>query len=37
MVYAPWHWRYVGVENAYAIRESGLALEEFLALERAKS
>ena len=37
MVYAPWHWRYVGVENACAIRESGLALEEFLALERAKS
>ena len=25
------------VENACAIRESGLALEEFLALERAKS
>ena len=37
MVYAPWHWRYVGVENAGAIRQSGLALEEFLALERAKS
>ena len=36
MVYAPWHWRYVGVENARAIRESGLSLEEFLALERAK-
>jgi len=36
MVYAPWHWRYVGVENAHAIRESGLSLEEFLALERAK-
>ena len=36
MVYAPWHWRYVGAENARAIRESGLSLEEFLALERAK-
>ena len=37
IIYEPWHWRYVGVENACAIRESGLALEEFLALERAKS
>lgn len=36
MVYAPWHWRYVGAENARAIRASGLSLEEFLALERAK-
>ena len=36
MVYEPWHWRYVGVENALAIRASGLSLEEFLALERAK-
>ena len=35
-VYSPWHWRYVGAENARAIRASGLALEEFLALERAK-
>ena len=34
MVYAPWHWRYVGVENALAIRASGLSLEEFLALGR---
>lgn len=32
MVYEPWHWRYVGVENARAIVESGLSLEEFLAL-----
>ena len=37
ITYEPWHWRYVGVENACTIRESGLALEEFLALERAKS
>lgn len=32
MAFAPWHWRYVGVENALAIRASGLSLEEFLAL-----
>lgn len=31
-VFAPWHWRYVGVENARAITASGLSLEEFLAL-----
>lgn len=36
MAYQPWHWRYVGVENALAIRASGLSLEEFLALEQAK-
>lgn len=32
MAYQPWHWRYVGPENARAIRASGLSLEEFLAL-----
>ncbi len=37
MVYEPWHWRYVGVENARAICASGLSLEEFLALEQAKN
>ena len=37
MEFAPWHWRYVGTENARAIRASGLSLEEFVALERAKS
>ena len=37
MVYEPWHWRYVGVDNALVIRASGLSLEEFLALERAKT
>lgn len=26
-----WHWRYVGVENAAAIKASGLCLEEFTA------
>ena len=36
MVYEPWHWRYVGVENALDIRASGLSLEEFRALERTK-
>lgn len=35
MAFAPWHWRYVGVENALAIRASGLSLEEFIALQRA--
>ena len=34
MAYAPWHWRYVGKENALALRASGLSLEEFLALGR---
>ena len=35
IVFEPWHWRYVGVENALAIRASGLSLEEFLALQKA--
>mgnify|MGYP000464789635 CR=1 FL=1 len=35
VVFEPWHWRYVGVENALAIRASGLSLEEFLALRKA--
>lgn len=26
----PWHWRYVGVKYAKAIKESGLCLEEYL-------
>lgn len=26
----PWHWRYVGVEHAGKIKESGLCLEEYL-------
>ena len=30
--FEPWHWRYVGVENAAAIRNSGLCLEEYLGL-----
>lgn len=36
VVYEPWHWRYVGVENAFAIRASGLSLEEFVALQKAE-
>lgn len=35
VVYEPWHWRYVGPENALAIRESGLSLEEFVAVQKA--
>ena len=34
MVFQPWHWRYVGVENARAIAASGLSLEEFLAVNQ---
>jgi D-alanyl-D-alanine carboxypeptidase len=33
VVYEPWHWRYVGVENARAITASGVSLEEFIALQ----
>ena len=29
----PWHYRYVGVENAQRLEESGLSLQEFLARE----
>ncbi len=34
MSYEPWHWRYVGVENAKAIYASGLCLEEFIAINQ---
>lgn len=30
IIYEPWHFRYVGVENAKAIYESGLCLEEYI-------
>lgn len=30
IVYEPWHWRFVGVENAKKIKKSGLCLEEYL-------
>lgn len=29
-IYEPWHWRYVGVENAQKMIDSGLILEEYL-------
>ncbi len=29
IIYEPWHWRYVGIENAKAIYESGLCLENY--------
>lgn len=31
IIFEPWHWRYVGAENAAAIQASGLCLEEFWA------
>ena len=34
-IYEPWHLRYVGVEKALAIRDSGLCLEEFYGLTSA--
>ncbi len=30
IIYEPWHWRYVGVEYAEQIKNSGLCLEEWL-------
>lgn len=30
IVFEPWHWRYVGVEVAKAMKSSGLCLEEYL-------
>ena len=30
IIYEPWHYRYVGEDNAKAIRDSGLCLEEWL-------
>ena len=30
IIYEPWHYRYVGVEVALALRDSGLCLEEYL-------
>ena len=35
MVYQPWCWRYVGVENAKAVTQSGVSMEEFAALQLA--
>lgn len=36
IIYEPWHFRYVGVENAKAITESGLCLEEYVDQNLAK-
>ncbi len=30
VIYEPWHWRYVGVTAAKAMKKSGLVLEEYL-------
>ena len=30
ITYEPWHYRYVGVEAAVKIKESGMVLEEYL-------
>ena len=30
IIWEPWHFRYVGVENAQKIKDSGLCLEEYL-------
>jgi len=31
IMYEPWHYRYVGVENAKAIQAKGMCLEEYIA------
>lgn len=31
IIYEPWHWRYVGAENAARINATGLCLEEYVA------
>lgn len=33
VTYEPWHWRYVGVENAKKIKASGITLEEYLGMD----
>lgn len=30
IIYEPWHWRYVGVENAAKINDSGLCFEDYI-------
>ena len=34
ITYEPWHWRYVGVDNAKAMNARGLCLEEFVGAAR---
>ena len=35
ITYEPWHWRYVGVENAARVNASGLCFEEYIAALQA--
>ena len=35
--YEPWHYRYVGIENAKAMKKDGLCLEEYAARKAASS
>ncbi|MDY5990596.1 MAG: D-alanyl-D-alanine carboxypeptidase family protein [Oscillospiraceae bacterium] len=30
VMYEPWHWLFVGIKNAAAIKKSGLCLEAYL-------
>ena len=32
VAYEPWHWRYVGVEDAKKMKASGKCLEEYLGI-----
>ena len=32
ITYEPWHWRYVGAENAALLNQSGLCLEDAIAV-----
>ncbi len=34
VTYEPWHWRYVGVDAAKAIKSSGLTLEEYMGVKQ---
>lgn len=36
IIYEPWHYRYVGVQHAQAIRALGVTLEEYIALRRGR-
>ena len=33
VTYEPWHWRYVGVEAAKAMKSSNLCLEEYMGVK----
>lgn len=34
VTYEPWHWRYVGKENAKKIKEMGITLEEYVQMKK---